>query len=153
MTKLAPVALVLAALVLGCGPAEEPAPADDSASQSVAATAAEHAHDTPEPTPVAEAAPVVPVLEQELAYGEGAADVYEESDVTHVEILDGDGCLPSGHAAGAPKPSGRVGVVEEDAEANGQIWTVAQYRERKIGHPNCVRAAVPYFGEAASEAA
>jgi carboxymethylenebutenolidase len=72
MTKLTPVAFVLAALVAGCGPADEPAPADDSAAQSVAATAAEHAHDTPEPTPVAEAAPAVPVLEQELAYGEGA---------------------------------------------------------------------------------
>ena len=38
---------------------------------TVAATAAEHEHDAPTPTPAAEAAPAVPVLEQELAYGEG----------------------------------------------------------------------------------
>lgn len=91
--------------------------------------------------------------ETALAYGEGAADAYTEGDVQYVEILDGDGCLPSGHAKGSPAPSGTVGVVEEGAEANGQIWTVAQYRERKIGHPNCVRAAVPYFGEQAGEVA
>ena len=72
MKKLTPVALVLAAVLLGCGPAEESPPVDVSAAQSVAAAAAEHAHDTPAPTPLAEAAPAVPVLEQELAYGEGA---------------------------------------------------------------------------------
>ena len=43
-----------------------------AASATVAATAAEHEHDAPTPTPAAEAPPDVPVLEQELAYGEGA---------------------------------------------------------------------------------
>jgi hypothetical protein len=80
-----------------------------------------------------------------IAYNAGAADVYEASDVAHVEILDGEGCLPSGHLAGAPKASGSVGVVEENAEADGQVWTVAQWRELMLGHPNCVRAGVPYF--------
>jgi carboxymethylenebutenolidase len=58
-----------AALLLGCGVPEEPAvsPAD-----TIAATAAEHEHDAPTPTPLAESPPAVPVLEQQLAYGEGA---------------------------------------------------------------------------------
>lgn len=72
MNKPTPVALVLSAVLLGCGPAEEPRPVDAPAAQNVAATAAEHAHDAPVPTPLAVAAPAVPVLEQELAYGEGA---------------------------------------------------------------------------------
>lgn len=80
-----------------------------------------------------------------FAYGEGAADVYEASEVEYVEILDGTGCLPDGHQKGAPKASGKVGVIESSNEADGQIWTVAQYRAHKLGHPNCVRAAVPYF--------
>lgn len=37
---------------------------------SVEATAAEHAHDTPVPTPLVATEPAVPLLEQELAYGE-----------------------------------------------------------------------------------
>ncbi len=56
-----------AGLLLGCGTADEPS----SQAATVAATAAEHEHDAPTPTPAAEAAPAVPVLEQELAYGEG----------------------------------------------------------------------------------
>jgi carboxymethylenebutenolidase len=59
------VAALLAAALVGCQSADEPA-------TQVAATAAEHAHDAPAPTPLAEAAPAVPVLEQTLAYGEGA---------------------------------------------------------------------------------
>jgi carboxymethylenebutenolidase len=51
-------------LVAGCDSADRPP-------DVVAATAAEHAHDAPTPTPAAETAPVVPVLEQTLAYGEG----------------------------------------------------------------------------------
>jgi carboxymethylenebutenolidase len=56
-----------ASLLLGCGTSDEPAA---SAEASVAATAAEHQHDAPTPTPATEVAPAVPVLEQELAYGE-----------------------------------------------------------------------------------
>jgi carboxymethylenebutenolidase len=56
-------------LLFGCGSSEEPAPPQASA---VAATAAEHVHDAPTPTPAAQGEPKIPVLEQELAYGEGA---------------------------------------------------------------------------------
>jgi carboxymethylenebutenolidase len=59
-------------LAAGCGRSDEPAAA--AAAAAVAATAAEHAHDAPRPTPAAEAEPGVPVLEQELAYGEGATN-------------------------------------------------------------------------------
>ena len=61
---LASVTVVL----FGCGTAEEPAAPPQDA---VAATAAEHQHDAPVPTPAAQAEPKVPVLDQELAYGEG----------------------------------------------------------------------------------
>lgn len=84
--------------------------------------------------------------ETAFAYSEGAAQGYEEAGLEFVEILDGVGCLPDGHKAGAPKAlPGKPGVIQYDREANGQVWTVAQFRAHKIGHPNCVRAAVPYF--------
>jgi carboxymethylenebutenolidase len=57
----------LAVAAAGCGTPDAP-----SAEATVAATAAEHQHDTPTPTPAATAEPRMPVLEQELAYGEGA---------------------------------------------------------------------------------
>jgi carboxymethylenebutenolidase len=56
-------------LLAGCDSAEVAAP---STADVVAATAAEHEHDAPTPTPAAQAAPAQPVLEQDLAYGEGA---------------------------------------------------------------------------------
>jgi carboxymethylenebutenolidase len=58
---------VLAAVLAACEPADEPAARgglDD------AATAEEHRHDVPAPSPLAAPAPEVPVLEQQLAYGE-----------------------------------------------------------------------------------
>lgn len=63
-------AVLLASSALsGCGaPEEPPAPPADP----VAATAAEHVHDAPAPTPAALAEPAAAVLEQELAYGESA---------------------------------------------------------------------------------
>ena len=78
-----------------------------------------------------------------FAYNEGAATVYEEAEVDHLEILDGDGCLPYGHKDGSPAPSGAEGVVEETSEANGQIWTVSQFRRNLLGHPRCVRGGIP----------
>jgi carboxymethylenebutenolidase len=57
-----------AGLLSSCGSSEPPAASVEPA--SVAATAAEHQHDTPAPTPAAQVEPKVPVLEQELAYGE-----------------------------------------------------------------------------------
>ena len=72
-TMRALFSIAACAALLGCGSSEEPAaPAADAAAAAVAATAAEHEHDAPAPTPAAEAPPKVPVLEQELAYGEGA---------------------------------------------------------------------------------
>ena len=55
-------------VIAGCQSADDPA---QPAADVVAATAAEHVHDAPTPTPAAAAEPAVPVLEQELAYGEG----------------------------------------------------------------------------------
>lgn len=66
------LSLAACAALYGCGSAEEPAAGASAAAAAVVATAAEHEHDTPAATPAAEAAPKVPVLEQQLAYGEGA---------------------------------------------------------------------------------
>ncbi len=70
MTTKSATGLLLASvgLLTSCGAPEEPptVPQDP-----VAATAAEHEHDAPTPTPAAQVEPQVPVLEQELAYGEG----------------------------------------------------------------------------------
>jgi len=68
-TMRAFLALAACVALQGCGSSEAP-PTQEAA--AVAATAAEHQHDAPTPTPAAEAAPRLPVLEQELAYGEGA---------------------------------------------------------------------------------
>jgi len=56
-------------LLAGCNSAEDSAP---STADVVAATAAEHEHDAPTPTPAVQAVPAQAVLEQDLAYGEGA---------------------------------------------------------------------------------
>jgi carboxymethylenebutenolidase len=51
-------------------PSAQSAAGAEAAANAVAATAAEHAHDAPAPSPVAEQPPKVPLLEQDLAYGE-----------------------------------------------------------------------------------
>lgn len=61
------IALLAGLVLTACDRGAEP-PAGGA--DPVAATAAEHAHDAPTPTPLTEAEPAVPVLEQELAYGE-----------------------------------------------------------------------------------
>ena len=67
MTLLA----VLAAVALSaCGGSEPPDQSNAAAASAVQATAAEHAHDAPTPSPVAEEPSKVPLLEQTLAYGE-----------------------------------------------------------------------------------
>jgi carboxymethylenebutenolidase len=66
-------AFAAATLLAACGGSEQSAQSSATAaapSSAVQATAAEHAHDAPTSSPVAEQAPKVPVLEQELAYGE-----------------------------------------------------------------------------------
>jgi carboxymethylenebutenolidase len=59
-------ALAAAGLLAACGGPEPPSPSAGAA----AGVAAEHAHDAPTPSPVAEQPPKVPLLEQQLAYGE-----------------------------------------------------------------------------------
>jgi carboxymethylenebutenolidase len=70
-TTRALLSVAACSALLGCGASEEP-PAVTPEAAAVRATAAEHEHDTPAPTPAAEAPPRVPVLEQQLAYGEAA---------------------------------------------------------------------------------
>jgi carboxymethylenebutenolidase len=80
----------LAALVLlltACQSADEPA--QTAALAAVAATAAEHQHDAPTPSPLTEAPPAVPVLEQELAYGEGT-----KSNLVGFLAMPGDAAEP-----------------------------------------------------------
>ncbi len=56
--------------LMGCQ-RSEPTPSNDDAAAQVAATAAEHAHDVPIPSPLTAPAPSAPLLEQTVAYGEG----------------------------------------------------------------------------------
>ena len=63
-------ASIAAIAVVACQSGEEPA-ADPGA--VVDATAAEHEHDSPAPSPVVAEPPAVPVLERDLAYGESAS--------------------------------------------------------------------------------
>jgi carboxymethylenebutenolidase len=86
MNTLRYVAPLLAAAVLGCQPAEE---FSVSSTTSVAATAAEHAHDAPVPTPLAEQPPAAAVLEQTLAYGEG-----KNSNLVGYLAMPGDAAEP-----------------------------------------------------------
>lgn len=79
-----------------------------------------------------------------FAYNEGAIAIYEDSGQQLLEVLDGDGCLPGGHNDGAEPASGTVGELELENEANGQIWPVQLLRTYRLGHPNCVRAFIPY---------
>jgi len=89
-----------------------------------------------------------------MAYNAGAVAIYEESGLEFVEILDGDGCLPVGHDEGSPLPSAdEVGKVQDGAQANGQVWTIAQFQQHLLGHPRCVRSGIPYILAAAQAAA
>lgn len=67
-TTRAVVTLLAFGMLAGCGAPEDP----PSPPPEVATTAAEHEHDAPAATPAALTEPTVPVLEQELAYGESA---------------------------------------------------------------------------------
>jgi len=60
--------LAAAAVLAGCGAPPEPEQAAIPA--AVRSTAAEHAHDAPEPSPAVVPEPRVPVLAREVAYGE-----------------------------------------------------------------------------------
>lgn len=82
--------------------------------------------------------------ETAFAYGNGAAELYKAEGIELVEVKDGPGCLPYGHDDDAQAADGTPGVVQADAEAEGQVWKVGAYQGAVIGHPNCVRVATPY---------
>jgi len=80
-----------------------------------------------------------------FAYNEGAIAIYRDEGIEYVHILDGKGCLPEGHEDGSPSAEpDLVGVVQAEKEADGQIWTIAQFAGLRLSHPNCTRASVPY---------
>ena len=81
-----------------------------------------------------------------FAYNEGTAAVADEAGITHLRILDGSGCLPKGHEDGTPGPDGLLGIVQLDRLADGQVWTTAQLRQYRLGHPNCRRVPTAYIG-------
>lgn len=73
------------------------------------------------------------IARTELGWAQNTATVerYREAGVSKVEILDN-------------------GLADDDEpcqEANGQIWSLAYFADHPLEHPNCTRAAAPYFGE------
>ena len=52
---------------------------------------------------------------------QGTLNRYDKNGITHVNVIDGDGC-------------------DECIAANGQVWTVAYSQTHELEHPNCVRA-------------
>ena len=78
--------------------------------------------------------------EPALAQNTGTILRLEAEGFTLFRVWDSSGCLPTGHRDGAPKATGTEGVVEEDREANGQVWTAEQCKARRLAHPNCERS-------------
>jgi len=65
------------------------------------------------------------------AQNQATVERYKEAGVSKVEILDN-------------------GSSDDDVEcqvANGQIWALKYFNANKLEHPNCTRAAAPYFGD------
>jgi len=81
-----------------------------------------------------------------FAYTRGTIAVYKEAGHELLLILDGEGCLPDGHEDGASAGANRPGIVYANALADGQIWTPDQFETHLLGHPHCVRDAVPWQG-------
>ena len=77
------------------------------------------------------------IARSELGQAQNAATAerYKEAGVQKVEILDG--------GADDSAPACEL--------ANGQIWTVELFEANSLQHPNCSRAAAPYFGEEDAE--
>lgn len=63
--------------------------------------------------------------ETAIAYNQGAALGYKQAGIEQVEVSDGDG-------------------DDECAEADGQVWTIADALANPIAHPNCTRSFAPY---------
>lgn len=78
--------------------------------------------------------------ETAFAYNHGSIESYRDANVGYVEVLDGPGCLPDGHDDGAPLPDPDAYGVQDEAQANGQIWSLDEAADYPVGHPNCVRA-------------
>jgi carboxymethylenebutenolidase len=119
--------LTLAVLAAGCGTSEAPVP-----DPAVAAPAAEHQGTAPAPGPAATGEPKVPVLEQELAYGEGA-----KSNLV--------GYLAMPQDAAEPLPG--VIVLHEWWGLNDDIKAIT----RRLAGEGYVALAVDLYGGAAAE--
>lgn len=118
-----------AGLLFGCGTSEPP---PSSPSTAAAAPAAEHVHDAPAPTPPDQAEPKVPVLEQDLAYGEGTRS-------NHV------GYLAMPRDAAEPLPG--IIVIHEWWGLNDDIKAIT----RRLAGEGYVVLAVDLYGGARAE--
>jgi SPP1 gp7 family putative phage head morphogenesis protein len=77
----------------------------------------------------------VAISELGQAQNTATAERYKDAGVAKVEILDG------GDDDSAPACD----------LANGMIWTVELFEKNPLQHPNCSRAAAPYFGDDEAE--
>lgn len=69
------------------------------------------------------------------------------------DVIDGPGCLPTGHDDAADEPDkGRVGV-QLDRQAHGQRWSSEDAARLATAHPNCVRYFEPVLPRDLAEAA
>jgi len=73
------------------------------------------------------------IARTELGEAQNNATVarYKDAGVGLVEILD----------------NGSTDDDEECKQANGEIWTLEYFSSHTLEHPNCTRAAAPYFGD------
>ncbi len=123
------LSLAACAGLFACGAPDEPATPEAAA---VAATAAEHEHDAPSPTPAVAAAPAAPVLEHELAYGEGA----------HSNLV---GYLAMPQDAAEPLPG--IIIIHEWWGLNDNIKAMT----RRLAGEGYVALAVDLYGGATAE--
>lgn len=77
----------------------------------------------------------IAISELGQAQNKASVERYRGADVQKVEILDG------GDDDSAPACN----------LANGQIWTLELFEKNLLQHPNCSRAAAPYFGDDEAE--
>jgi carboxymethylenebutenolidase len=126
-TQRYPLAFVgsLALLLAACQQADEPAPT--AAEAAAAATAAEHEPDASTAPPLVEAPPVVPLLEQVLAYGEG-----QKSNLVGFLAMPGD----------AAEPLPGIIVIHEWSGLNDNIRAMT----RRLAGEGYVALAVDLYG-------
>ena len=68
-------------------------------------------------------AEVIARTEVAIAHNYGQGETYRELGFTHVNVQDGD--------------------CDICAEVDGQVWTIEEFLENPVQHPNCVRSASP----------